>query len=64
MQVLRNTVVQIEWQRGGATVFYSVNFAGYIGVLTGLNPVNRIRIKRDGPSAHRRLSSYIDAKAC
>ncbi|XP_022685791.1 acid ceramidase-like [Varroa jacobsoni] len=37
-EVLRNTVVQIEWQRGGATVFYSVNFAGYIGILTGLNP--------------------------
>ncbi|OQR68738.1 N-acylsphingosine amidohydrolase (acid ceramidase)-like, partial [Tropilaelaps mercedesae] len=37
-EVLRKTVIQIEWQRGNKTVFHSVNFAGYIGVLTAIRP--------------------------
>jgi len=37
-EVLRPNVVQLEWQKGGKTVFHSVNFAGYIGLLTAMNP--------------------------
>lgn len=31
-------VVELDFQRGGKTMYKSVNFAGYIGVLTGMKP--------------------------
>lgn len=34
--VLRPAIVQLDWQRGGNTVFKSVNYAGYIGILTAI----------------------------
>lgn len=37
-EALRPLVVELDFQRGGKTVYKSVNFAGYIGVLTGLKP--------------------------
>jgi len=37
-EVLRPTVVQLEFQKGGKTLFHSINFAGYIGVLSGMKP--------------------------
>lgn len=40
---LRPTVVNLDFQKGGKTVFKSVNFAGYIGILTAVKPV-RFRI--------------------
>lgn len=36
---LRPTVVNLDFQKGGKTVFKSVNFAGYIGILTAVKPV-------------------------
>ena len=35
-EALRPLVVQLEFQRNNRTVFKSVNYAGYVGVLTGL----------------------------
>lgn len=37
-EALRPLVVELDFQRGGKTVYKSVNFAGYIGVLTGMKP--------------------------
>lgn len=37
-EALRPLVVELDFQREGKTVFKSVNFAGYIGVLTGIKP--------------------------
>lgn len=37
-EALRPLVVELDFQRGGQTVYKSVNFAGYIGVLTGMKP--------------------------
>ncbi|XP_045202882.2 acid ceramidase-like [Mercenaria mercenaria] len=34
--VLRPAIVNLDWQRGGKTVFKSVNYAGYVGVLTAI----------------------------
>ena len=31
-------MVELDFQRGGQTVYKSVNFAGYVGVLTGMKP--------------------------
>jgi acid ceramidase len=35
---LRPLILNLDWQRGGKTVFKSVNFAGYIGILTAVKP--------------------------
>uniref|UniRef100_A0A2C9JL22 Acid ceramidase n=1 Tax=Biomphalaria glabrata TaxID=6526 RepID=A0A2C9JL22_BIOGL len=35
---LRPLIVNLDWQKGGKTVFKSVNFAGYIGILTAVKP--------------------------
>ncbi|XP_053398539.1 acid ceramidase-like [Mercenaria mercenaria] len=35
---LRPAIVNLNWQRGGKTVFKSVNYAGYLGILTGVSP--------------------------
>ncbi|XP_074650148.1 acid ceramidase-like isoform X1 [Tubulanus polymorphus] len=37
-KALRPALVQLDFQSKGKTVFKSVNFAGYIGVLTGMKP--------------------------
>jgi acid ceramidase len=37
-EALRPLVVELDFQRGGQTVYKSVNFAGYVGVLTGMKP--------------------------
>ena len=37
---LRPSIVNLDFQRGGKTVYKSVNFAGYIGVLTAVAQVN------------------------
>ncbi|KAH3838740.1 acid ceramidase-like [Dreissena polymorpha] len=36
--ILRPAIVTLDWQRGGKTLFKSVNYAGYIGVLTAIKP--------------------------
>ncbi|XP_052791984.1 acid ceramidase-like [Mya arenaria] len=35
-EVLRPAIINVDWQRDGQTVFRSVQYAGYIGVLTAV----------------------------
>ncbi|XP_031549025.1 acid ceramidase-like [Actinia tenebrosa] len=37
-EVLRPLVVQLDYRRGGKTLYKTVTFAGYVGVITGLKP--------------------------
>lgn len=37
-ELLRNSTMHIQWTRKGKPLFKSVNFAGFIGVLTGIKP--------------------------
>lgn len=37
-EALRPLVVELDFQREGHTVYKTVNFAGYVGVLTGMKP--------------------------
>jgi len=37
-EMLRPLIVNLDWQRGGKTVFKSVNYAGYTGILTAIKP--------------------------
>ncbi|XP_064607655.1 acid ceramidase-like [Liolophura sinensis] len=37
-EALRHTIVNIDFRRNNKTVFKSVHFAGYLGVLTGVKP--------------------------
>lgn len=37
-EALRPMIVNLDFQKNNATLFKSVNFAGYIGVLTGVKP--------------------------
>lgn len=36
--VLRPAIINLNWQKGGKTVFKSVHFAGYIGILSAISP--------------------------
>lgn len=38
---LRPLVVNVDFRRNNHTVFKSTNFAGYVGMLTGIRPVRR-----------------------
>jgi len=40
-EFLRPLVVKLKFQKKNQTLFESVNFAGYIGILTGLKKVSR-----------------------
>lgn len=40
---LRPLVVNIDFRRNNRTVFKSTNFAGYVGMLTGIRPVRTQR---------------------
>lgn len=35
-ELLKPLVMQLEWQRGGEVLYQSINYAGYIGVLTAV----------------------------
>jgi acid ceramidase len=35
---LRKTIVNVDWKKGGKTIFKSVNFAGFVGVYNGVRP--------------------------
>ena len=37
-ELLRPLTVNLDFRRGNKTVFKSVHFAGYVGVLTGIRP--------------------------
>lgn len=36
--VLRNLVINVQFQSQGKTIYYGVTYAGYVGLLTGLRP--------------------------
>jgi len=38
-EALKTAVITVDWQRKNKTVFKSVNYAGYIGILTAIKPV-------------------------
>ena len=38
-EALRAAVITVDWQRNNKTVFKSVHFAGYVGILTAIKPV-------------------------
>jgi acid ceramidase len=46
-EALRPLVVNVDYRRGGKSLFKAVHFAGYIGILTAIRPV-RILIKLNG----------------
>jgi len=35
---LKNSTIQVDFQRGGKTIFTATTFGGYLGVLTGMKP--------------------------
>jgi hypothetical protein len=37
---LKPMIVNLDFKKGGKTIFRTVNFAGYIGALTGYKPVS------------------------
>ncbi|XP_027060445.1 acid ceramidase-like [Pocillopora damicornis] len=37
-EILRTLIVNIDYQRNGKTVYKTVSFAGYVGVLSGVKP--------------------------
>jgi acid ceramidase len=37
-ELLRKTILNVEWKKGGKTLFKSVNFAGFVGVYNGIRP--------------------------
>jgi acid ceramidase len=37
-EILRKTIINIEWRKAGKTVFKTVNFAGFIGAYNGVKP--------------------------
>ncbi|XP_060074170.1 acid ceramidase-like [Ylistrum balloti] len=37
-ELLRPMVIMVDFQKGGETVFKSINFAGYVGILTAIKP--------------------------
>ena len=43
-EALRSAVITVDWQRKNKTVFKSVNYAGYVGVLTAVKPVSFHRV--------------------
>ena len=38
-ELLKPLVVQLKWQKGGSTIYESINYSGYIGVLTAVKKV-------------------------
>ena len=40
-EALRPAVVNLDFQRGGATLFRATNFAGYVGIITAIKPVRK-----------------------
>lgn len=39
-EMLKPLVVNLDFKRNNQTVFKSTNFAGYVGMLTGMKPVS------------------------
>lgn len=41
-EILKPLVVNLDFRRNNQTVFKSTNFAGYVGMLTGMKPVSQL----------------------
>lgn len=39
-EALRPMILNVDYQKGGKTVFKAVHYAGYIGILTAIKPVS------------------------
>lgn len=39
---LKPLVVNLDFKRNNQTIFKSTNFAGYVGMLTGIKPVSAL----------------------
>ena len=37
---LRPMIVNLDFQKSGRTVYKAVQYAGYVGIITGMKPVN------------------------
>jgi len=37
-EILRKSIINVDWMKNGQLVFRSVNFAGYVGVYNGVRP--------------------------
>ena len=51
---LKPLVVNLDFRRNNQTVFKATNFAGYIGMLTGIKPVSHF------PSPHSGSVAAVD----
>uniref|UniRef100_A0A8C4IGX2 Acid ceramidase n=1 Tax=Dicentrarchus labrax TaxID=13489 RepID=A0A8C4IGX2_DICLA len=67
---LKPLVVNLDFKRNNQTVFKSTNFAGYVGMLTGIKPVSQLVLVLDGMwmsfltrSVLENANSYEEAKA-
>lgn len=45
---LKPLVVNLDFRRENQTVFKSTNFAGYVGMLTGIKPVRHFLLRPEG----------------
>lgn len=45
---LKPLVVNLDFKRKNQTVFKSTNFAGYVGMLTGIKPVRHFLLHPEG----------------
>ena len=41
---LRPMIVNLEFQKANKTVYKAVQYAGYVGIITGMKPVREILI--------------------
>jgi len=44
-ELLRPITISVDFQKGGKTVFKTVQFAGTVGVFTGISPVRLFIIR-------------------
>lgn len=56
---LKPLVVNLDFKRNNQTIFKSTNFAGYVGMLTGIKPVSALHLY----PKHLRCSKYFSVSA-
>ena len=39
-ETLKTLIIEVNFQRNNATLYKSITFAGYVGVLTAMKPVS------------------------
>jgi len=57
-EALRPAIITLDWQQKNKTVFKSVNYAGYIGILTAIKPV-RFTVKVEFVTLHLQSQHHI-----